>query len=145
MRPKGWIAFALGLLLLIMGIWTLIAHQSLGAIVPFFIGGSLVYVGWTRSRTATLVFGHTSIVIGCFLVTWGIYLLPHSQPTFAHILGRPLFWGFISISEESAPTIMVSAPASVGKARILKSFRINRISDKKQFLRKRYDFQEKHF
>lgn len=97
MRPKGWIAFALGLLLLITGIWTLIAYRSAGAVVPLFIGGSLTYVGWAGSRTATLVFGHTTIVIGCFLVTWGIYLLPHSQPTFAHIFGRPLFWGFISI------------------------------------------------
>ncbi|MBC7349294.1 MAG: hypothetical protein H5U05_04905 [Candidatus Aminicenantes bacterium] len=54
-------------------------------------------MSWSRSRTATLVFGHTIIVVGCFLVTWGIYLLPYTKPTFAQVLGRPLFWGLISI------------------------------------------------
>jgi hypothetical protein len=97
MKPKSWISFILGIILFAIGVWNLAAYKSLGAIVPLLIGGSLAYLSWSRSRTATLVFGHTTIVIGCFLVTWGIYLLPSSQPTFAHILGRPLFWGFVSI------------------------------------------------
>ncbi|MCX8159832.1 MAG: hypothetical protein N3G18_02730 [Candidatus Saccharicenans sp.] len=97
MRPKSWISFALGAFLFILGIWSLAAYRALGSVVPLLIGGSLVYLSWTGSRTATLVFGHATIVVGCFLVTWGIYLLPQSEPTFAHILGRPLFWGFISI------------------------------------------------
>jgi hypothetical protein len=96
-KPKSWITLILGFILLIMGVWSLAAYKSLGAIVPLLIGASLVYVGWTRSRTALLVFGHATIVAGCLLVTWGIYLLPSSQPSMIHILGRPLFWGFISI------------------------------------------------
>lgn len=97
MKPKSWVTFGLGALLFIMGIWTFIAYRSPGSLIPLLIGSSLIYLSWSGSRTATLVFGHTTIVVGCFLVTWGIYLLPQSPPTFAHILGRPLFWGFISI------------------------------------------------
>lgn len=97
MKPKTWITFLLGTFLLILGVWTLVAYRSPGSVVPLLIGGSLVYLSWTRSRTAILVFGHATIVVGCLLVTWGIYLLPQSRPTFAHVLGRPLFWGFISI------------------------------------------------
>jgi len=37
------------------------------------------------------------ILLGCFLITWGIYLLPYSQPTLAHIFFRPLFWGLFSV------------------------------------------------
>jgi len=96
-KPKHWISFALGAFLLILGLWTIIAYQSPGSVVPMLIGGSLVYLSWSRSRTATLVFGHATIVVGCFLVTWGMYLLPQSLPTLAHVLGRPLFWGLISI------------------------------------------------
>ncbi|NLC11362.1 MAG: hypothetical protein GX767_03805 [Firmicutes bacterium] len=54
-------------------------------------------MGWQGGNKALIIFGHACIVIGCLLVTWGIYLLPYSEPTLAHILGRPLFWGFFSI------------------------------------------------
>jgi len=43
------------------------------------------------------ILGHFFIVLGCFLFTWGIYLLPVSEPTFISILTRPLFWGLFSI------------------------------------------------
>ncbi|MCP4581033.1 MAG: hypothetical protein GY839_05405 [candidate division Zixibacteria bacterium] len=45
----------------------------------------------------TLVFGHTCIVVGAYLITWGILLLPHSEPTMAHVFGRPLFWGIFCL------------------------------------------------
>ncbi|HIE05611.1 MAG TPA: hypothetical protein EYP58_02310 [bacterium (Candidatus Stahlbacteria)] len=44
-----------------------------------------------------ILFGHTCILVGAFLVTWGIYLLPNSRPTVVHIVTRPLFWGLFSI------------------------------------------------
>jgi hypothetical protein len=44
-----------------------------------------------------LVLGHVLIVGGCYLVTWGIYLLPISNPSPLGILSRPFFWGLISI------------------------------------------------
>ncbi|MEN3203739.1 MAG: hypothetical protein ABDK87_08480 [Atribacterota bacterium] len=48
-------------------------------------------------RVFLLLFGHGCIVLGCFLITWGIYLLPVSQPRLVHILTRPLFWGLFSL------------------------------------------------
>ena len=48
-------------------------------------------------RAVCLIFGHICIIVGCFLITWGIYLLPYSQPTLKYILTRPLFWGLISL------------------------------------------------
>lgn len=97
MKLKSQITFILGLLLLLLGLWSLLLYKAAGSIVPILIGGALSYLGWTPNRTGTLIFGHATIVTGCFLVTWGIYLLPSSQPSLGHILGRPLFWGFISI------------------------------------------------
>ena len=43
------------------------------------------------------VFGHVCIIGGCYLVAWGMNLLPVSDPTFMGILSRPLFWGLFSI------------------------------------------------
>ena len=65
--------------------------------IPLAIGLALVYLGWRGGRTATIVFGHVTIVVGCFLVTWGISLPPVPQPAAVDIFGRPLFWGLISI------------------------------------------------
>ena len=48
-------------------------------------------------RKALALFGHLCIILGCYLVAWGIYLLPVSKPTFLGILSRPLFWGLFSI------------------------------------------------
>ncbi|MBN2566168.1 MAG: hypothetical protein JXB46_10705 [Candidatus Eisenbacteria bacterium] len=54
-------------------------------------------MGYRPGRVGLLVFGHTCIVVGSILVTWGIYLLPYSKPVWQHIFFRPLFWGLISI------------------------------------------------
>ncbi len=96
---------------MVMGV-ILAAYESLGANIPLLIGASLVYLGWTGSRAALLVFGHATIVAGCLLVTWGIYLLASSQPSLIHILGRPLFWRFISTLGGSVPITTVSVPVS---------------------------------
>ena len=46
---------------------------------------------------AASVLGHASIVAGCLLFTWGIYLIPVSEPTITGILSKPLFWGMFAI------------------------------------------------
>ncbi|MDI3480754.1 MAG: hypothetical protein PWQ97_409 [Tepidanaerobacteraceae bacterium] len=43
------------------------------------------------------IFGHICIIGGCYLVSWGIYLLPVSNPSPLGILSKPLFWGLFSI------------------------------------------------
>lgn len=97
MRPRSLVTVILGIVLAVLGLVTLIIFRGAPGAIPLLIGGSLVYLGWCGGRTAVLVFGHTTIVIGCALITWGIYLLPYSKPTLAHILGRPLFWGLVSL------------------------------------------------
>jgi hypothetical protein len=97
MRPRSWVTFILGVFLTAMGIVSLVISGSAGGTIPLLIGGSLCYLGWRGGRTALLVFGHTTIVIGCAMITWGIYLLPYSKPTLTHVLSFPLFWGFISL------------------------------------------------
>lgn len=96
MKPSR-ITGALGILLIVFGIWAVISSSSVGGIVPVVIGAALVFLSINRSRVATLVFGHTCIVVGAYLITWGILLLPYSQPRMAHIFGRPLFWGIFSL------------------------------------------------
>jgi hypothetical protein len=76
MRPRSWVTVILGIVLAVVGIVTLVVGGSAGGTIPLLIGGSLCYLGWRGSRTALLVFGHTTIVIGCAMITWGIYLLP---------------------------------------------------------------------
>jgi hypothetical protein len=97
MKPKHVIAAALGGILVIFGIVLLVASQQLAGLVPLTIGLSLVYFGYRPSRASLILFGHACVVTGCLLVTWGVYLLPHSEPTLAHVLGRPLFWGLFCI------------------------------------------------
>lgn len=96
MRPKSLITFILGIALFLIGIFIIILADAF-SVIPLLIGASLIYLGWRGGRTPLIIFGHTCIVIGCLLVTWGIYLLPYSKPIFTHIFLRPLFWGFISI------------------------------------------------
>jgi hypothetical protein len=88
---------ALGILLIVLGIWAVASTSTVGGIVPIVIGASLVFLALSRSRVATLVFGHACIVVGAYLITWGILLLPYSEPRMAHIFGRPLFWGIFSL------------------------------------------------
>jgi hypothetical protein len=96
MKPRTLVTLILGIVLFLFGIYLLIFADPFG-VIPLLIGVSLAYLGWRGGRIPVIIFGHTCIVIGCLLVTWGIYLLPYSKPIFAHIFLRPLFWGFISI------------------------------------------------
>jgi hypothetical protein len=97
MKPRSLITVILGIVLAILGLVTLIIFRSASGAIPLLIGGSLCYLGWRGGRTAVLVFGHTTIVIGCAMIAWGIYLLPYSEPSLSHIFARPLFWGLFSL------------------------------------------------
>ena len=96
MKPSR-ITVGLGVVLCALGILGIFLFSDTAGIVPALIGGSLIFLGFNRSRVGTLVFGHVCIVTGAYLITWGILLLPHSQPIVAHIFGRPLFWGIFSL------------------------------------------------
>lgn len=97
MKPKKPVTFFLGLFLILLALFIIIIGKSLKGIIPLSIGVSLIYIGINPGRKATLIFGHTLVIVGCMLVTWGIYLLPHCKPILFHIFFRPLFWGLFSI------------------------------------------------
>lgn len=96
-KPQNSVTFILGLLLFLVSLFLFISSHHFPLFIPLLIGLSLIYIGIYPGRISLLVFGHILVVVGCFLLTWGIYLLPHSKPLFVHIVGRPLFWGLISI------------------------------------------------
>jgi hypothetical protein len=96
-RIQGPITLTIGISLVALGAWGAVVSRSAHAVVPLLIGCALVYLGWRGGRTATVVLGHALVVMGAYMITWGIYLLPHSEPIPAHVLGRPLFWGFITL------------------------------------------------
>jgi uncharacterized membrane protein HdeD (DUF308 family) len=96
MKPSK-INAALGIVLIGIGIFLFVKAASMAGIVPVLVGGTLIYQAFNRGRVATLIFGHILVVVGAYLITWGILLLPHSQPAIAHIFGRPLFWGIFSL------------------------------------------------
>ena len=94
---RKYITIGLGIILVLSGILFLTQKFWIGGAILFIIGSSLVYLGYTPGRTSIVVFGHMCVFVGCALTTWGIYLLPYSQPTLEHIIFRPLFWGLFSI------------------------------------------------
>jgi len=94
MKPST-ITATLGIVLIGLGIYLLINKIHIGAAIPILIGGSLVYNAFRGGRVATLIFGHVCIVVGAYMITWGMLLPPVSDITVAHIIFRPLFWGNI--------------------------------------------------
>jgi hypothetical protein len=96
-RISSPVTLILGALLALLGIVVSAGQAWSAGIVPLVIGCALAYLGWRGGRVATIIFGHAAVVVGCYLFTWGLYLLPYSKPIPAHIVGRPLFWGMISI------------------------------------------------
>ncbi len=78
-----------GVLLLLSGGW--------GGAIPIIGGVFLSLLKFSEGGTANILFGHLCIFLGCFLITWGIYLLPYSKPTIVDILTKPLFWGLFSL------------------------------------------------
>jgi uncharacterized membrane protein HdeD (DUF308 family) len=97
MKARGIITLVLGILLACFGVVTLIMNPNPSPIIPTIIGISLIFLSWRQGRIGLLIFGHSCVVLGCFLITWGIYLIPYSEPTISHIFMRPLFWGFFSL------------------------------------------------
>jgi len=97
MKPHSLITLILGIILAILGAFALLFNGSIGGVILLLIGVSLCYLGWRGGRKALIVFGHACIVVGCILITWGIYLLPYSKPTLLHVFTRPLFWGFFCL------------------------------------------------
>ncbi|HUI93021.1 MAG TPA: hypothetical protein VLX68_12305 [Chitinivibrionales bacterium] len=57
------------------------------------------FIGWTRSRTFTLVLGHAAVAIGCLVVAYAIYQLPsvRTAPNLLNVLDLPLFWGLLTM------------------------------------------------
>jgi hypothetical protein len=96
MKPSR-ITAALGLVLVALGVWAFVSSGTLGAAIPVLIGAALIFLAFNRSRVGTLVFGHTCIVVGAYMITWGLILLPHTPANWVGIFGRPLFWGIFSV------------------------------------------------
>ena len=96
MKPNRIITVALGVLLTAFGIFGLV-QRNVYEFIPLIIGVSLIYLGWRGGRAPLIVFGHACIVVGFMLVTLGIYIAPHAQPTLVHVFFRPLFWGLFSV------------------------------------------------
>ena len=96
MKPQSLITVILGFTLAVLGVIGLLSGSIL-SIIPLIIGVALGYLGWRGSRSALIIFGHTCIVVGCCLITLGLYMLPYCKPDLLHVFTRPLFWGFISL------------------------------------------------
>ena len=96
MKPRSYVTLGLGIMLFLFGA-VAIAGGAWPGVVPLLFGGSLTFLGLRGGRLALAIFGHTCIVVGCFLFAWGVYLIPHSQPTLVGVLARPLFWGMFSL------------------------------------------------
>ena len=97
MKPHSLITLILGIILALFGAVALLFGGSIGGVILLLIGVSLCYLGWRGARKALIVFGHACIVVGCILITWGIYLLPYYKPILLHVFTRPLFWGFFCL------------------------------------------------
>jgi hypothetical protein len=97
MTPRKPTTLILSLVLLFFGMATLIMTGRPVAAIPLFFGASLLYLGWWKGCPNAIVFGHAFIILVCFLITWGVYVLPDSHPIPSHIFGRPLFWGLFSL------------------------------------------------
>ncbi|HOZ00591.1 MAG TPA: hypothetical protein PLG20_02155 [Candidatus Syntrophosphaera sp.] len=95
MHKRSYITIALGVGLVVMPIFFM--FRALIISPSGLIGLALIYTGWKRDRTAMVILGHACIVVGAYLITWGLYLLPVSPPSLLGIFGRPLFWGIFCL------------------------------------------------
>ena len=96
MKKRGYVSIGLGIVLLLLSALFMFVNRTAG-IIPAVIGLSLIYLGWKNDRKAMIIFGHSLVVIGAYLITWGLYLLPSFKPEFLNIVLGPLFWGIISL------------------------------------------------
>jgi hypothetical protein len=97
MKIKLSVGLVLGVLLTAFGAWGALISSNPAKFIPLFIGLSLILMSFWRNRRATVLLGHVIVTCGCFLITYGIYLLPYAKPDLAHIFGLPLFWGLFSL------------------------------------------------
>lgn len=95
MQKHNYTTIGLGVFLL--GLCIMFLFRSAVVSPSGIIGLALIYCGWKRNRTATVILGHSCIIVGAYLITWGLYLLPSSSPTFQGIIFRPLFWGLFCL------------------------------------------------
>jgi hypothetical protein len=96
MKKRAYGSIGLGIVLLLLGVLLLFTNRTAAAI-PALIGLALIFQGWVNNRRAGIIFGHSMIVVGAYLITWGLYLLPELSPVFLDIVLGPLFWGIISL------------------------------------------------
>ena len=59
MKPQGWVAVILGIILAIFGLWGLIQSSSVSSFIPLVIGIGLAFLGWRGGRTGLAIFGHS--------------------------------------------------------------------------------------
>ena len=106
MKSEGIVGLILGIGLLAFGIYHLVIGLYLWAIIKILIGAGLVMLKFVRNRYGNIIFGHMVIVVGCILVTTGIYYVPmiaeqikanNGQISLFYIFAMPLFWGFFAI------------------------------------------------
>jgi len=97
MKTHGVVNIVLGFALLALGVSGIVRGGGAGSVIPLVIGASLILLGFRGGRRGAVIFGHGCIVVGCYMVAWGIYLVPVSSPTPLGIVGMPLFWGLFSI------------------------------------------------
>lgn len=95
MQKRSYLTITLGVML--VGISLLFMFRAAIISPSGLIGLALIYTGWKRDRRAMVILGHACIVVGAYLITWGLYLLPVSSPSLLGILGRPLFWGLFCL------------------------------------------------
>jgi hypothetical protein len=95
MQKRSYITIILGAILVIL----CFAFMFRSAILSpsGIIGLALIYTGWKRDRKAMVILGHACVVVGAYLITWGLYLLPVSTPSLLGIIGKPLFWGLFCL------------------------------------------------
>ena len=96
MKKRGYVSIVMGVCLVLMGIYFCFVVKT-AVVIPIVIGLALIYLGFSGTRRAMIIFGHSLIVIGAYLFTWGMYMLPNFKPTFSSIIFGPLFWSIISI------------------------------------------------
>ncbi len=91
------VRYLVAALLLAFSLYITLTAGLLHGLPSLLVAIGLFYMAIVPGRVATVLIGHLFVVLGCFLITWGLYLLPACRPELAHILLRPLFWGLICL------------------------------------------------
>ncbi len=105
MKSRGIVGLILGVGLAAFGIYHLVIGVYLWGVIKLIIGGGLIMLKFTNSRYGNIIFGHMIVVVGCILITAGIYYVPiisdkirenNGQISLVYIFGMPLFWGLFA-------------------------------------------------